>query len=170
MAANLRALSQSGRCLPRRCKRLTQGRRVTYLCVFFHSIFRPSLNSCSFFRLPGFLNCALQNYFLAGTRLTVTLPLMERVRLALPNVMKIWQNSSLVIMAGETFQTTVDVEEDVRQGLAEGGLTMESDFMPDGLVSLMPHRWPTKVRFRAPPQCSTPRQGPHNMIDSFVAP
>ncbi|THH28438.1 hypothetical protein EUX98_g5764 [Antrodiella citrinella] len=85
-----------------------------------------------------FLTCACQNYFLAGTPLSVTLPLLERIRVAYPNVMKIWRNSALSVQSGDTYQTAIDTEQICREGLEDNKLTMDSDYLPDGLISQLP--------------------------------
>ncbi|THH28441.1 hypothetical protein EUX98_g5762 [Antrodiella citrinella] len=62
-----------------------------------------------------FLNCAAQNYFLCGTPLRVTLPILEKVRLALPHAMKVWQNSALTKKSGNTaYQACRETEAGLR--------------------------------------------------------
>ncbi|THH28442.1 hypothetical protein EUX98_g5763 [Antrodiella citrinella] len=86
-----------------------------------------------------FLKCAFESYCLCSTPLTVTLPLMEKIRLAFPNVMKIWQSSALSLQGGSiVYQKTMATETVCRERLAAGKLTMDSCFVPDELKSQMP--------------------------------
>ncbi|KAH8086615.1 hypothetical protein BXZ70DRAFT_956205 [Cristinia sonorae] len=87
-----------------------------------------------------FLNCALQNYFLAGTPLRITLPLMERIREELPDVLRIWEFSSLIQATRKTYQKTQSLEEKYRKGLKKKQFTMDSEPVPDHLKSQVPRR------------------------------
>lgn len=65
---------------------------------------------------------------------------MERVRLAYPNMIKIWENSSLMLAAGETMLTTMEVEEECRMDIEAGKLTLDSEYVPEGLKGQVPKR------------------------------
>ncbi|KAH8104668.1 hypothetical protein BXZ70DRAFT_1005179 [Cristinia sonorae] len=85
---------------------------------------------------PGFLNCATENYFLCGAGLRIILPIMEKLRKALPKAKKIWGQSASFQVMSSGFDQSVKVEKDIRKKIAEGSLTLDSNrkCLKDGAV------------------------------------
>ncbi|KAH8086614.1 hypothetical protein BXZ70DRAFT_1011706 [Cristinia sonorae] len=87
-----------------------------------------------------FLACAIQNFFLAGTPIRTILPLMAKLRLAMPDVLKIWEFSSLMQGGRAAFTSTLEVEEDILAGLKTGQFTLDSEVVPEPMKRLVPVR------------------------------
>jgi len=91
----------------------------------------------------GYLWCALENFFRIGTPLRDTLPLLERLRLAIPKMKEIWEFPTMAMeqmgpagqkgMRDMVFQQALWFEEDARKGIADGKLTLESQILPERL-------------------------------------
>ncbi|KDQ56989.1 hypothetical protein JAAARDRAFT_194178 [Jaapia argillacea MUCL 33604] len=71
-----------------------------------------------------FLNCALQKFWLCGAPLRVTLPIMKRIRLAIPKMKRIWENSPPFAKREPSYQQTMRVEKDALEGIEEGKYTL----------------------------------------------
>ncbi|EPQ51112.1 hypothetical protein GLOTRDRAFT_49327 [Gloeophyllum trabeum ATCC 11539] len=85
----------------------------------------------------GFLYCALENLFQAGTPLRVTLPIMKRITASMDKMKRIWEHSAMAMGGRDTaLQKAIWMEEDVMKALSEGAYTMEDKVMPE------PDAWP----------------------------
>lgn len=90
----------------------------------------------------GFLCCALECLFLAGAQLKFTLPMMERIRLVTPKMKFIWEYGSMHQSRTWNIQRFIELEEDVRKGLATGKLSMEDKLRPSwAFRHNHPSRW-----------------------------
>jgi len=69
-----------------------------------------------------------------GTPLRVTLPLCERIRLAIPKMEKIWGFSQMTQVRDESLQWALDFESSYLKAILEGGCTLDDVATPDGLV------------------------------------
>ncbi|KAL6299613.1 hypothetical protein BKA93DRAFT_819814 [Sparassis latifolia] len=79
-----------------------------------------------------YLNCALDALYSCGTPIKILLPIMERVRLAIPKMKEIWEFSALAHQGRDSIlQKVLWGEEDMRKGLADGKFTLEDKVMPD---------------------------------------
>jgi len=79
-----------------------------------------------------YLHCALDSLYGCGTAIKETLPIMRRIRLAIPKMKKIWENSSLALEGRDRIlQHHLWVEEDIESALKEGKFTMEDKVMPE---------------------------------------
>ena len=83
---------------------------------------------------------AIENYFLSGAPLRVTYPLMQQIRLAMPDVLKIWESSPMCQKSRENVRLSGIVEETCRNGLENGSLTLDSEYVPEGLIEHLPRR------------------------------
>ena len=101
-----------------------------YACTSSHYIRLSSCAQCA--HLPGFLKCALDNYHLAGTPIKVILPIMEKIRLAIPEMKLLWEHSTMSMGGRDTeLQKVLWMEEDIRKAVEEGKFTMDSMVMPE---------------------------------------
>ncbi|KAI0793345.1 hypothetical protein C8Q75DRAFT_804170 [Abortiporus biennis] len=80
-----------------------------------------------------YLNCALDHLYVVGTTIADLLPVMERIRLAIPEMKKIWEFSQMSQNRDKALQKTLWVEEDIREGLLNGKFTMDVKIMPEQL-------------------------------------
>ncbi|KAI0793350.1 hypothetical protein C8Q75DRAFT_557045 [Abortiporus biennis] len=71
-----------------------------------------------------FLNCALEFSFSTSTPVRGLLPIMERIRLAIPEMKKIWQFSALAKTRDKSLNLTLKAEENIRKGLKSGKVKM----------------------------------------------
>lgn len=83
---------------------------------------------------------ATDSYFNCETPLRVTLPMMEQIRLAMPDVLKIWEFSPTCLIGRDAADVCRMQEEICREGLENGTLTLESVFVPEGLKARIPRR------------------------------
>lgn len=83
---------------------------------------------------------AINSYFNCGTPLSVILPIMEQIRLAMPDVLKIWEFSPTCQIGRDAAEVCRLQEEICREGLENGMLTLESEFVPEGLKAQIPRR------------------------------
>jgi len=67
-----------------------------------------------------------------GTPIKELLPVMKRIRLAIPKMKKIWENSALARGRDQALQQKLWTEEDLENGL-EGRFTMEDKVMPESM-------------------------------------
>jgi len=83
-----------------------------------------------------FLCCALQSYWHCGAPLFITMPIMERVRLGLPNTSKIWEHASLTKETHPAYDYILGVEQKFKTGLDDGSFTMDSMVSPKDYTGL----------------------------------
>lgn len=82
-----------------------------------------------------FLNSAITSLWRCGTPIRDTLPIMERIRLAIPEMKKIWEHSAMSQSGrDQALQRVLWAEEDVLEGLASGKYKMDDKIMPDYLL------------------------------------
>ncbi|KZT06256.1 TPR-like protein [Laetiporus sulphureus 93-53] len=79
-----------------------------------------------------FLHVGLEALFLCGTPIRDLLPVMKRIRLALPKMKAIWEHSSMA-QGGRDKALQKDVwgEEDLLKALQEGRFTLDDMIMPE---------------------------------------
>ncbi|KDQ19786.1 hypothetical protein BOTBODRAFT_27211 [Botryobasidium botryosum FD-172 SS1] len=78
-----------------------------------------------------YLKTSLDHLWHCGTPLSVTLPMLERIRLGAPKIRKIWEHSSLALQGRDkSIRSYEMMEEDIRAGLARGEFSMDQLLMP----------------------------------------
>lgn len=78
------------------------------------------------------LNVGLDIFFQTGAPLRETIPIMERIRKAVPMMKRIWEHSSMSLESrDQILQRTLWFEEDVKRELDEGRATLDSQILPD---------------------------------------
>ncbi|KAA1470551.1 hypothetical protein DENSPDRAFT_836369 [Dentipellis sp. KUC8613] len=77
-----------------------------------------------------FIWCALEAFWRHGAPLKTTLPLMARIREAIPLFKPIWEHSSSA-EGHKALQTALWFEEDMRKGLQEGKFTEDNPIVPE---------------------------------------
>ena len=84
------------------------------------------------YHVLGYLKCALDNFYLCGTPIRVTLGIMERIRLSIPQMKRIWEYSAISQRGRDkALQTVLWAEEDIRAGVESGKYTLDSKLMPE---------------------------------------
>ena|ERR1700761_7199115 len=79
----------------------------------------------------GYLRCALSAYFHCGQPLSITLPLLEEMRLGIPKMRGIWEHSSLAMETNNNwYWPYLAFEEQVNAGLDDGTLTFDVPALP----------------------------------------
>ncbi|KAL0954420.1 hypothetical protein HGRIS_003406 [Hohenbuehelia grisea] len=83
-----------------------------------------------------FLDCGLNKLFDVGAPLRTTLPVMKKIRAALPKMQKIWMNSALA-KAGrdDRLALVLQAEDEAMDQLQKGSIGMEDIFRPSGASS-----------------------------------
>ncbi len=80
----------------------------------------------------GYLKCALDNLYLCGTPVRVTLQVMQRIRLTIPKIKTVWEFSAMSKQGrDQAFQTILWAEEDIRAGIESGKFRMDDALMPE---------------------------------------
>ncbi|TFY63230.1 hypothetical protein EVG20_g6403 [Dentipellis fragilis] len=77
-----------------------------------------------------YLWCSLEASWRHGAPLKHTLPLMARIRIAIPLFKPIWEHSSSVL-GHKVFDTALWFEEDAKKGIREGKYTEENPIIPE---------------------------------------
>jgi len=77
------------------------------------------------------LNCSLQFFFVIATPLSVTLPIMKRIRIAIPKMQRIWANSAMANQGRDTtLNRTLEVEKDALAMIEKGECTLDMSMSP----------------------------------------
>lgn len=79
-----------------------------------------------------FLNCGVQNLFNCGTPLRETLAVLERIRLAIPKMERIWKHSSMSKQGrDQVLARAMESETMLRDALARGEFTLDDKIKPE---------------------------------------
>jgi len=79
-----------------------------------------------------YLACGIQAAFRHGAPLKVTLPLVKELRVGIPKMKALWEFSSLALGGRDmAFKGLLEFEEDAREGIRTGKVTMESRVLPE---------------------------------------
>ena len=79
-----------------------------------------------------FLNCGVENLFKCGTPLRETLAVLERIRLAIPKMERIWKDSAMSKQGrDQIFGRAMETEEKLRDALAKGDFTLDDKIKPE---------------------------------------
>lgn len=102
------------------------------VCVFMLGDTRSVTEASLHHSCPGWLNVGLDIFFQTGAPLRETIPIMERIRKAVPMMKRIWEHSSMSLESrDQILQRTLWFEEDVKRELDEGRATLDSQILPD---------------------------------------
>jgi hypothetical protein len=82
-------------------------------------------------RVKGYLKGCLGAMYHCGKPLSETLPIVEKMRFAIPEMLKIWQYSSLAMDSkNDWYWPYLAFEEVVHKALEDGELTMDAPVLP----------------------------------------
>jgi hypothetical protein len=83
-----------------------------------------------------FLSVALEAHWWLKSPLKITLPLIRRIREALPEIRKIWEYSFSFGRLQERWEMILAFEEECQKGVSDGSLTLDSAVRPEAMVSI----------------------------------
>ena len=103
-------------------------------CKCFFIIFRTYaytlLSLCSVY-----LHSAVNNLFQCGVPVNIVLPIMERIREAIPVMKTVWEYSALAQQGRYSmFKATAQQEQELKAGLREGRYTMDMRLNPPEVI------------------------------------
>jgi len=77
------------------------------------------------------LNCSLRFFFKVATPLSVTLPIMKRIRIAIPKMQRIWANSAMANQGRDTaLNRTLEMEKGALELIEKGEFTLDMCMSP----------------------------------------
>lgn len=87
--------------------------------------------------MPGFLTVSLQMLQLCGGPFEVVLRLTEEIRLALPEIKKIWEHSIMSAQGRDAAWTAaLLLEQKIEKDLADGKIKRDGHMMPGYSVNI----------------------------------
>ena len=81
-----------------------------------------------------FLKIALEAHWWQNSPLKVTLPLVKRIREALPEINKIWEYSMFSKQLSTTLQQAFVFEKECQKSILKGAMTLDSSARPVDMV------------------------------------
>ena len=101
-----------------------------HICTFCTPSIYRACDSRLTMLLPGYLISSVQNYWRCAAPLNVTMPLLEKIRLRIPAMKRIWA-AKIDRDKQDTYDWMMEAEQMFQKGLDEGSVQLDQQASPE---------------------------------------